>query len=345
MRIELQQLCERFVAAKQAVKEQFGFENTQIYPVCANVFCAKGIQPDAEQLADCKKLLKAETGPFSSFRGNLTAPIACMLAAGGNPEARLAQALEHYALLKTKFHASPYLALAAFLLADMGASACWEDVAARGRGIYLRMKREHPVLTSAEDSLYAVFMAFSEKTDDALIAEMEDCYARLKLRFSSSNNVQAASHVLCLAPGTPAEKIARMEQLYDAILAAGGKYGKTFELPTLAALSLLDAEQDALVTDLMDVDGFLSAQKGYGLLGIDRKTRMMHAAMLVTDEYSTRQNRAEGSADRTPAEPSARTALGTAALAGTLAMLAAQQAAVCAAMTAAAASSAASSHA
>lgn len=342
MRSELQQLCERYVTAKQTVKGQFGFESAHIYPICANVFCAKGILPDAEQLAACKKLLKAETGSFSNFRGNLLAPITCMLAAGGNPEARLAQAQEHYALLKTKFHGSPYLALTAFLLADMGSSARWEDVAARGRGIYLRMKREHPVLTSAEDSLYAVFMAFSEKSDDELIAEMEECYARLKLRFASSNNVQAASHVLCLAPGTPEAKTARMETLYDAILAAGGKYGKTYELPTLAALSILDAEIPALVTDLLDVDSFLEQQKGYGLLGMDRKTRMMHAAMLVTDEYSTRQNRAEGITFRTPAQPSPQTALGTAALAGTLAMLAAQQAAACAAISAATASASAS---
>ena len=93
------------------------------------------------------------------------------------------------------------------------------------------------------------------------------------------------------------------------------------------------------MTDLLDVDTFLEQQKGYGVLGMDRKTRMMHAAMLVTDEYSTRQNQAEGIAFRTPANPSPQTALETAALAGTLAMLAAQQAAACAAMSAAAASS------
>ena len=79
---------------------------------------------------------------------------------------------------------------------------------------------------------------------------------------------------------------------------------------------------------MMDVDAFLAEQKGYGFWGVDRKTRLMHAAMIVSDKYAPRE------------------AVDTAALTGTIALLIAQQMALCAIMvsTTAASAAASSSH-
>ena len=342
MKTTLQRLCDRFLAANAVVKSQFKLESIYIYPICANVYCARNAQPDEEQLAACKGLLKQRTGLFSSFRGHLTAPVAAMLAAGGNPEARMEQALENYAALKREFHGSEYLALAAFLLAELGVGARREEIAVRGRTLYRRMKQEHPLLTSAEDCVYAVLMALSPRSDDELIADMEACYRLLKRRFSASDAVQSASHVLCLAAGTPEEKTARLTALYDAIRAAGGKYGKRWELSALAALSILGGDLAELTADLMEVDGFLAGQKGYGLFGLDRKTRLLHAALLTADERCLSRDLTAADLTRSLADRSAETAARNAALTGTLAMIAAQQAAMCAMIAATSASTAAS---
>ena len=80
-----------------------------------------------------------------------------------------------------------------------------------------------------------------------------------------------------------------------------------------------------MAEDMKDVDAFLDQQKGYGFFGIDRKTRLMHAAMIVSDEYMPR-----GEVD-------------TAALSGTIAMLIAQQIATCAIIASTTATTAASS--
>ena len=343
MRESLQRLCDDFIANHAVVKRQFGLESSYIYPVCANMFCARGVPARAESLAACKALLKQKTGVFSNFRGNLTAPISCMLAAGPSPEARMDQALANYTALKEHFWGSEYLALAAFLLADMGIGQRAADKIARGKDLYDRMKKEHPFLTSGEDSVFAVLMAFSDKSDDALIADMESCYTLLKKRFSSSNDVQAMSHVLALAAGDPAEKTARLIELFDAIHAAGGKYGRHYELATLAAVSILEADLSQIVEDMLAVDGFLSGQKGYGFFAMDRKTRMMHAAMLVSDEYCARDTAFTALLTGSLSEMASQTAAQNAIMTSTMAMLAAQQAAMCAMMTSAAASSASTS--
>ena len=322
MRESLQRVCNQFVENRDAVKKTFKLESSYIYPVCANIFCSKGMVISRERLEEARSILRGKTGLFSNFRGTVQAPVVCMLAADSDMESRMERTMTYYSLLKEKFWGSEYLALVAFLMSDLVTEARAAEKIARGRTIYERMKKEHPLLTSSEDSLFAVLMAFSDQSDDKLIEDMETCYRLLKRRFSDSNAVQSASHVLALTDGTAEEKVARMLAMYDGIVAAGGKYSKHYALSTLAAMVCLDAAPETLVEEMLEADRFLAEQTGYrGVLGMDRRTRMMHAAMLVSDLYLPR-----GQVD-------------TAAVTGTISMIAAQQAAMCAVIAGSAAAS------
>ncbi len=320
MRETLQELCSRFIEARDVIKHTFKWDSSYIPPVCANLFCAKGALPDANRLLTCRDLINRNTGVFSSFRGHIRVPLACMLSMEDDPAGKFDRALDVYGQLREHFHGSDYLALAAFLLTDFD---CTDERIARGKRIYRLMKEEHPFLTSSADSIFAVMMAWSEQSDEELIADMEACYRLLKERFHDSDCVQTMTHVLAMEKGNPDAKCEKVFTLYDTILQQGGKYGKHHEMATLAALAMLNAAPDALARDMMDADAFLARQKGYGFWGIDRKTRLMHAAMIVSDEYMPR-----GAVD-------------TAALTGTVAMIIAQQMAMCAVIASTAASSAA----
>lgn len=326
MRSSLQQICNDFIVNRDIVKKVFKVENIHIYSVCADIFCSRGAVAGEDKLVHCKQIVKQKTGLFSNFRGNVLAPISSMLAAGENPEGQLDKALVNYGILKKNFRGSEYLSLVAFLLTDMVKDGTEEEKAIRGKNIYNRMKKEHPFLTSGEDSVFAVLMAFLDKTDDEMIADMEGSYRILNRKFSSKNSIQSVSHVLAFADGTAEEKAGRVISLYDSILGAGRKYGKYYELATLGAVSVLDVEISQLVSDILEVDDFLSHQKGYRGLGIDKKTRMMHAAMLVANDYSPHEN------------------VETAALTGTISMIAAQQAAMCAIIASTAATTTAASN-
>ena len=90
-------------------------------------------------------------------------------------------------------------------------------------------------------------------------------------------------HILALSEGSPRYKTDRLIGLFEALRARGVKYGKSYELPVLAALSVLEPDQSEAVSDILRADEFLSAQKGYGFWGLDKRTRLMHAAMLESD--------------------------------------------------------------
>lgn len=323
MRTSLEQLCNNFISNKEVIKSVFKWENDQIVAASSATFMNRGTVADADKLANCKKLLKENTGVFSNFRGNVELPMVAQLAIAEFPEEKMKKTLNVYEALKNEFRGSEYLVLAAAVMADMVSEEQADRMVEKARSIYNKMKQDHPFLTSSEDSVYAVLMAVSEKSDEVLMEEMEVCYKKLKESFSASNEVQALAHVLSIAEGAPEDKCKKVVALYDALREAEVKYGKYHELVVLASLALLPVEQSTLVGDIKEVDAFLAEQKGYGFLGLDKKTRLMHAAMIVSADYAKNDN----------AE--------IAAMTGTLAAVAAQQAAMCAVIAASAASSAA----
>lgn len=338
MRESLSQLCSAFIVHRDTLKRTFRFESNYIYPVCANIFCARQKSARQEELIACKKLVNEKTSVFSNFRGSLKLPVISMLAAGGHPEAMLDRTLDNYALLKQQFHGSQYLALSAILLEDMGVRSNLTERIIRGKDLYRRMKKEHRLLTSAEDSVFALLLAFSELPDEALVEDMEACYRLVKSKFGHSNAAQSVSHVLAMTAGTPQEKTDKMFAIYDGLRAEGRKYGKYYELPTLAAVSVLDVEVGQVVQDMLEADAFLAQQKGYGVFSMDKKTRLMHAAMLSADDYCMQKD----SSSVYQKSVSEQSAANGAVMTSTLAMLAAQQAAMCAVMMSSSAAASAS---
>ncbi len=324
MKPSLNTICESFITSRDTIKNDFMWDNGYIIHVCAATLTAKGIEADSEKMAACKKLVNERTGIFSNFRGNVKLPVITYLAASENPEEKLELSKKIYEVLKSYFYGNEYLAYVSLVLTDMIDLDRAGEIAARGKRIYDLMKKEHPFLTSGEDSIFAVLLAFSEKSDEQLIENMERVYTILNRKFES-NAVQSVSHVLSLTDGDADAKCRRVEFIWDSLKNAGRKYSKYYEVAALAAFALNEFDLSEAVDDILEVDKFLEVQKGYGVFSIDKTTRLMHAVMLVSADYTD------------------CSASSTAAVATTLAMVAAQQAAMCAVIASSAAATAAAS--
>ena len=287
MKPELEKICADYIASREAVKKAFRWDSSALYAVCANIFCANGQTADADRLTECLNVIKKNTKRSSGFRSKkIRSILAGMLALGKTPEDRMALADESYRLLRRYFKGTEYLVLTAFLLTDLADQRLTEEKAARGKTLFDRMNRKHRILTNNTDSVFAMLLAFSDKPDDALFEDMEACFQALKARFPDGGSVQTASQVLAAAPGAPAEKAQRLIALYDALEAAKIKYGRSRELPPLAALSLTDTPIPRLVGEISEADAFLAGQKLYGSKEEDLRQRAMHAVMIVSDQYA-----------------------------------------------------------
>ena len=322
MNENLKVVCEQFIADRDAIKSVFKWENHYILPVGALVLRGKA---DTEKLKLCKTIIEKNTGVFSGFAGSARMPAAVKLAAFENPEEKFAEILEIYNTLKKYFGNSGYLAYISTVLADMIPVSEADKLGERGKHIYKLMSKEHPFLTSMEDGPFALLFAFSEKSDEELIADMEDYYTRTKKLSYQGDVIQSISHIFAMESGDKETRVQRFKDLIGEIEKRGRKYSKYYELCVLAALSLLPVDIEPIADEIIEADKFLSEQEGYGFFGYDKKTRLMHAAMLVMNSYSS-------------------SAAETAAVTSTLAMVAAQQAAMCAIIAASAASTAAANN-
>ncbi len=326
MKESLLKRCELFVQNVQTIKTEFRWENGYMYPLCAGLCIAKETMADAAALRACHDLLKQNTGLLSSFRGTPRMATITMLSLSPNPQERLERILEVYGRLKEVFWGSAYLIVAATAIADLAEPSEYEQIAQHTREIYTRMKEQHPLLTSGEDSAFAALLALSGLDDQYIEEEMERCYSILRpFFFMNGNAVQSLSHVLALGEASAEQKCKKALELIETLKASKHKYGVSYELATLGALVLMDIDVETLAREMMDADDFLKTQKGFGSFGIGAHQRLMYAGMLTMCEYM----------------PDAQT-MRVAALNGVVSLIVAQQAAVCASIAAAGAASAAS---
>ncbi|MDD3141994.1 MAG: DUF4003 family protein [Lachnospiraceae bacterium] len=302
---------------RDTIKETIGWKSAYMYPVCAAIFTDRKQLAEESKLKECRDILKANTGIFSNFRSTAQLVMLSMMAVEADAEGKLKHSLEAYQIMKKHFFTSEYLPVVAMILTNFVEPSQYENKTVRTREIYDLMKKEHPFLTSSEDSVFATLLSLSEQTNEQLIHEIERCYQLLKPHFFSGNAVQSLSQVLALQDGTAEEKCEKTMKLFHALEARKHKYGTDYELSTLGVLALLHSDMEQIEQDIIDVDDFLSKQKGYGILGIGKKQRLMHAGMIVMSSYMDDES-----------------VLRSAAINGTISLIIAQQAAMCAAIAA-----------
>ena len=68
MKPELEKLCADYIVNRDTVGKAFRWDSSDLYSVCANMFCACGQAADADRLKECREIIRKHTGLFSKFR-------------------------------------------------------------------------------------------------------------------------------------------------------------------------------------------------------------------------------------------------------------------------------------
>ncbi len=280
----LEKRCRLFVRNRDIMKENFRWDNPIFYPLCASIYTFKDLEIQPLKIKDCKEIIKESTGIFSNFKSIALLPLASILALEESPKEKFLLVLRAYDILKDELKSSPYLPLAAFVLASMAEAQDFQRIALKAGNIYRRMKMEHPILTSKEDCGFAVLFALSSLSEEKAINEIEKCYSFLRSEFFSGNAVQGLSHTLALGEEEAEEKCRRTLEIFTKLKEKGCRYGTGAELSTLGLLALMGREPEEVASDIALVNDFLLSCKGFGAFGIGKAQRIMYAALLVAKE-------------------------------------------------------------
>ena len=175
MRDEVRRRCELLIQNRDTMNEAFKWGNSLLNLSAAYMMTVKEKHADVATLKQCKELIKEKTGTFSNFKGNANCAVTTMLAVSPDAELLLADGMRVHEMMKAKLRDSAYLPMAAMSVARLVPLERQEEVVAKTKEIYDKIKTEHPFLTSAEDSSFCALLALSEKSVEELVTEAEVC--------------------------------------------------------------------------------------------------------------------------------------------------------------------------
>ena len=95
--------------------------------------------------------------------------------------------------------------------------------------------------------------------------------------------------------GAYKKKCDRTIKIFDAFKEAGTKYGKEYELASLGLLTNIDMDAKDIVAEVIGTAEYLRQKKGFNFWYMTKQTRLMFAAMLVSESLLGDNATASGS--------------------------------------------------
>ena len=283
--------CDVLISNMEKLSKEFKWNDSLINVAAALVFSSADRDVDVEKVKECKNLIAKNTGVFSSFRSTAEPIIASKMSVAADPLQYLNDLKMVYEKVsKGMFSDSSYMIQAAISLCDADKVLYADTYVAKFKELYKKMSKEHPILTSSEDMAFAMLLVLTDKPVDTIIREMEECYNYLKKTLKvkvGTNEMQGLSEVLAMTDGNLLEKCDKVVNIYNTFASHGQKYGAEYnEFASLAALIDIDIDTDDLVDEIIETAEYLKNKKGFGGWSMDRKQRLMFAAMIVADAYN-----------------------------------------------------------
>jgi hypothetical protein len=240
-----------------------------------------------EKIKEARKMINADTGAFSIFRGNLNLGIATLLSLSDRPEALLADILTAYDRLREeKFSASDQLAMASYLIASNTEAYNFRKTAQHARRFADGLDRRW-FSFAKNDPVFASLLGLSDIDPRLGTERINEVYQQLKpeFRWAGSSSVESLAQVLTLGE-KPDEALECLLKLNSSLRENKIKLDGVFTLPSLGMLTLLPVDDTQLTDDLVAAQDYLRKQKGLGVWSVSSDEVMLVSAGIVSSVYS-----------------------------------------------------------
>ena len=287
MNATLKQRVEMLAKNREVFAKSAKWNYHMLYPVAALIYTGEGKMASEAKISESKKILKANEGPFTSFRNNLNMMTIAKMSLADDPKKYLNDTQDIYKKLKAgRIFGNDYTALTAIGIADLGMTCKADEIAEKTNKIMKAMNKIHPILTNDEDMVLASLLALKTDPVDQIIEDTEACYLIMKSRFHDLNAVQSLGHVMALQEGKAEEKCERVSELFDAFKALKRRYPTDACLPTLGALLSVNMDADALAKEIVEAADYLKTFKGFGNFSMGSKLRLVLASLLAVEVFA-----------------------------------------------------------
>ena len=276
-----------FTSNDQTIKGGIKWHDVIMKRLAALIYTLENKHVNCEAIIESQDLIKRETGFFSMFKGNMMLCIASMLSLQENREQLFSNTMTAYNKLKAvKFSASDYLTVAAFLIASNTESKEYQRTAERAKAFYDGMKKQRRFHTGKDDYIFTVMLGLSEIAPNIGVDQIDQLYIKLKPEFRAyGSSLQTLCQLLVLS-GKAEEASERLLTLRNTVISRKVKLDKMYTLPVLGILSLLPANADTLVGDILDVQSCLRTKRGLGFFTVTTQELLLYSSAIVSSAYA-----------------------------------------------------------
>ena len=281
---------------KEVLAKNFKWSYGVMHIASALVYTSAGQNIDVERLDEAKKYLDKHAGVFSSFKASAMPMVVSKMALSADPAQYFNDLKSVFDRLSKKMIMSDggYIIQGAINILDADRLYDADAIIEKFHDFYKKMNKLHPFITGSEDIAFGILLAMTDRSVDDIINEIETSYAYLRKTIgmkAGNNEIQGLSMVLALMEGTPEEKCDKAIHLFNEFLARKVKYGNEYnELASLGILIDLDVDDTTLVDEILETEEYLSKVKGFGSWTLNKKQRLMFAAMLVGDCHESKNS-------------------------------------------------------
>ncbi|MBP3893417.1 MAG: DUF4003 family protein [Atopobiaceae bacterium] len=279
-----QQMVELLGANRDAVNKSFMLESATGVASAALIWTLAERRATVDAMHANHEILKSKTNVLSTERSTGKLALLSRMALSGDGATYLAEVRRIFAkIMEGKMFGTAARLGAAIAIVNGTSTPDEADrLLARTNAIFERMEENHPLITNDRDLTSAVIVALSDRDDDELLADAEECYELLGKGYKLTDGRQTMAHILAVSPAAPAEKVARVKELRDALRAQVPRLGWTSsqEYAVLAMLALDDRPAAELAANVSELYGQVKELKGFGTLSLPSGIRLLCAAAI-----------------------------------------------------------------
>ncbi|MGI5900420.1 MAG: DUF4003 family protein [Christensenellales bacterium] len=286
----LKSKVELFASNVQALKGTFVWKNVLLKRMAALLYAGKDERIDLNALRESHDLIKSKTGVFSYFRSNSMVTLSTLLSMHDDKQAQLDKTLAVYERMKEyRFWKGDYLVVAAYQIAENTREEKYDETIRRAKAFYDGMKAQHPFITGHSSYIFAALLGLSDMKIESGLMRIEGFYRAFKPHFRSGYSVQALAQVLALSAGDR-DVEGRVLYLSDKFRQRNMRMDRQYILSSLGILSILPADLNGLVNDVIETYEQLRTKKGFGRWTVTKRELLMLSSALVCFDHIAEEN-------------------------------------------------------
>lgn len=287
----IREKCELLALNRADIRKHFLFENSLMSIVAGLIFTSAGKEADIDKMKSCRKLLNRKTRLLSNLRDIVELALLSKMALSDSPEQYLEDLISVYAKVqKGKFLENDYMVMASIVILDHQLQNESDEIVSKANELMKRMNSDHPILTAVDDTSFIFFLAIAGKSVDTILADLEESYNYITSTYKTtlgSDPVYELCEVLAVTFGDMKDKCDKVMRIYNSLVKTDFEYGTGSAFSALGAFAGIDVEPGFIAEEISSTEKYLKTMKGFSEPSVDKKTRIMCAAVIVADVYGS----------------------------------------------------------